>query len=70
MSADIALPLIEDKIGIGFGFAGVYPDQRCAVARNFSRHGATKPQHSPRLFKTASAGVREQHGAITIFQRS
>jgi hypothetical protein len=37
-------PLIEEKRG--FGFAGVYPDKRCArcvnfapFARNVSRHG-------------------------------
>jgi hypothetical protein len=39
----IVMPLIEEKTG--FGFAKVYPDQRCAlcvnvatVARNVSRH--------------------------------
>jgi hypothetical protein len=49
------MPLIEEKIGIGS--AGVYPDIRCArcvnvapVARNVSRHDATKPQRSQRLF--------------------
>jgi hypothetical protein len=47
--------LIEEKIG--FGFAGVYPHKcgaRCVniapVARNVSRHGATKPQRYQRLF--------------------
>ena len=41
------MPLIEEKIG--FGFAGVYPDQRCVrcvnvalVARNVSRYGRKK----------------------------
>jgi hypothetical protein len=56
--------LIEEKIGIGF--AGVYPDKRCArcvnvapVARNVSRHGATKPQRSQRLFITAPVGYHK-----------
>jgi hypothetical protein len=49
--------LIEEKIGIGF--AGVYPDKRCAAARNVSRHGATKPQRSQRLFINAPAGYKE-----------
>jgi hypothetical protein len=58
------MPLIEENIGIGF--VGVYPDKRCArclnvapVARNFSRHGATKPQRSQRFFINAPAGYRE-----------
>jgi hypothetical protein len=57
-------PLIEEKIGVGF--ARVYPDKRCArcanvalVARNVSRHGATKPQRSQRLFIIAPVGCRE-----------
>jgi hypothetical protein len=56
------MTLIEEKIGIVF--AGVYPDKRCArcvnvapVARNVSRHVATKPQRSQRLFITAPALV-------------
>jgi hypothetical protein len=47
------MSFIEEKIDIGF--AGIYPDKRCArcvnvapVARNISRHGATKPQPSQR----------------------
>jgi hypothetical protein len=52
------MSLIEEKIGIGF--AGVYPDKRCTpVARNVSRHGATKPQQSQRFFITGPAGYRE-----------
>jgi hypothetical protein len=42
------MSLIEEKIGIGF--AGGYPDKRCArfvnvapVAKTVSRQGATKP---------------------------
>jgi hypothetical protein len=71
------MPLIEEKIGIGF-VPGVYPDKRCArcvyvalVARNVSRHDATKPPRSQRLFITAGRpGYQELYGAITIFQRS
>jgi hypothetical protein len=58
------MPLIEEKIDIGF--AGDYPDKRCArcvnvapVARNVSRHDATKPQRSQRYFINAPAGYRE-----------
>jgi hypothetical protein len=58
------MPLIEEKIGIGS--AGVYPDKRCArcvnvapVARNVSRHDATKPQRSKRLFIITPAVYRE-----------
>jgi hypothetical protein len=58
------MPLIEEKIGIGF--AGVYPDKCCArcvnvapIARNVSRNGATKPQRLQRLFITAPAGYQE-----------
>jgi hypothetical protein len=58
------MPLIEEKIGVGF--AGVYPDKRGArcvnvapVARNISRHGAKKPQRSQRFFITAPAGYRK-----------
>ena len=58
------MPLIEEKIGVGF--AGVYPEKcgaRCVnvapVARNISRHDATKPQRSQRLFITAPTGDRE-----------
>jgi hypothetical protein len=69
------MPSIEEKIGIGF--FGVFPDKRGArcvnvapVARNVSRHDATKPQPSQRLFITAPDGYQELYGAITIFQRS
>jgi hypothetical protein len=48
------MPVIEEKLGAGF--AGVCPDKSGAgcinvvpVAKNISRHGATKPQRSPRL---------------------
>jgi hypothetical protein len=58
------MPLIKENIGIGF--AGAYPDKRGArcvnvapVARNVSRHDATKPQRSQRLFITARAKYRE-----------
>jgi hypothetical protein len=58
------MPLIEEKIGIGF--FGVFPDKRCArcvnvapVARNVSRHDATKPQRSQRFFITAPAEYQE-----------
>jgi hypothetical protein len=49
------MPLIEEKIGIGF--AGIYPDKRCALARNVSRHDATKTQGLQRLFITAPVGI-------------
>jgi hypothetical protein len=56
----VVMHLIEEKIG----FAGVYADKRGArcvnvapVARNVSRHGATKPLRSQRLFITAPAGI-------------
>jgi hypothetical protein len=59
------MSLIEEKIGIGFA-GGIYPDKRCArcvnvapVARNVSRHDATKPQRSQRLFIIAPAGYQE-----------
>jgi hypothetical protein len=55
---------IEEKIGIGS--AGNCPDKRGArcvnvapVARNFSRHRATKPQRSQQLFITAPDWYRE-----------
>jgi hypothetical protein len=58
------MPLIEEKIGIGS--AGVYPDIRCArcvnvapVAGNVSRHDATTPQRSQRLFVIEPAVYRE-----------
>jgi hypothetical protein len=58
------MSLIEEKIGIGF--AGICQDKRSArcvnvapVARNVSRHGATKPQRSQRFFITAAGRYRE-----------
>jgi hypothetical protein len=58
------MPVIEEQLGAGF--AGICPDKSGAhwvnvapVAKNVSRHGATKPQRSQRLFITAPAGYRE-----------
>jgi hypothetical protein len=51
------MPLIKEKIGVGF--AGVYLDDVAPVARNISRHGATKPQGSQRYFITSPAGYRK-----------
>jgi hypothetical protein len=58
------MPLIEEKIGVVF--AVVYPNKcvaRCVnvapVAKNISRGGASKPQHSQPLFITVPAGCRE-----------
>jgi hypothetical protein len=56
------LEAINPGFKIDAVFAGVYPDKcvaRCVnvapVARNISRHDATKPQRSQRLFITGSA---------------
>jgi hypothetical protein len=70
------MPLIKEKIDIGF--AGRLSGQtlrplrnRCVVARNVSRHDATKPKGLQSLFITADRpGYQELYGAITIFPRS
>jgi hypothetical protein len=68
------MPLIEEKIGIGF--AGRYPDKHCArcvnvapVARNVSHHDATKPPRSQRLFLTAGRpGIKNYIVPLPFFR--
>jgi hypothetical protein len=55
----------------GFGFAGVYPNKRCAVAwrEMFHATGATKPQRSQRLFITTPSG-NENNRVLLQFSRN
>jgi hypothetical protein len=51
------MPLIQEKIGVGLpAFIRTYV---APIARNFSRHDATKPQRSQRLFITVTDEYRE-----------
>jgi hypothetical protein len=63
-SGTIEIRLIEEKID--FGFAGVYPNKRCArcvnvaiVARNVSRQERNGPQRSPRFYIIVPALYQE-----------